>query len=50
MHTGQLSRVKFKTLKSRIVPIFPGILISLSPNITNSIATDAEGKKGVTLV
>ena len=46
MHTGHLSRVKFISVKSRFFPIFPGTLISLSPNIINSIPTDAEGKQG----
>ena len=41
----QLSRVKFISFKSRTSPIFPGTLVSLSPNITNFIPTDAEGKK-----
>ena len=53
VHTAQLSRVKFISFKSRTSPIFPGTLVSLSPHITNSIPTDAEGKKvgsDVTLV
>ena len=46
VHTGQLRSVKFISFKSRTSPILPGTLVSLSPNIINSIPTDAEGKQG----